>query len=63
VLAIVSTFGDGRTQSVTVLVLGWCQCHAGARDERAIDLSRHAFAQLADPDVGLVVVTIEVPGG
>ena len=36
-----------------------CGCFVGTPQERIIDLSRDAFARLADPALGLVTVTIE----
>lgn len=58
VRAEVCTLGGGRC--VTVTITGWCGCLAGTERERAIDLSRGAFARLADPSVGLVRVRAEV---
>lgn len=42
---------NGR--SVRVTLVDWCAC-----PQRLIDLSRTAFARLADPSVGLVRVTV-----
>lgn len=41
-------------------VITGCQCHVGTPDERIVDLSRDAFARLADPSLGLVSVTVAV---
>ena len=59
--AEVCAFDSGTARCVAVLITGFCQCLVGTDRERAIDLSRHAFAQLADPAVGLIVVQIEIP--
>ena len=50
------TAGD---RSVVVALTDWCQCYRGEDRERIIDLSRSAFAALADPSRGLVRVTVE----
>ena len=35
-----------------------CQCYAGTRHERLVDLSRISFARLGNPDRGLIVVRV-----
>lgn len=50
---------DGVTRCVTVPVVDYCQCYVGTVDERGIDLSPAAFAQLAPLWRGLVRVTVE----
>jgi hypothetical protein len=61
VWAAVNHYRDGRAYSVTVLVVGFCLCRTPDGSERLVDLSRGAFAQLADPSVGVIHVTMEVP--
>ena len=46
-------------RSVVVALTDWCQCYRGEDRERIIDLSRSAFAALADPSRGLVRVTVD----
>ena len=41
-----------------VRLTGWCQCYAGTRRERLVDISRGSFARLAPPSRGLVVVRV-----
>ena len=45
-------------RSVVVALTDWCQCYRGEDRERIIDLSRGAFAALADPSRGVLRVTI-----
>ena len=61
VWASVCTFGDGSARCVSVLISDFCQCYVGTDRERVVDLSRNAFAQLADPSVGVIRVQMEVP--
>ena len=49
------TAGD---RSVVVALTDWCQCYRGEDRERIIDLSRSAFAALADPSRGVVRVAV-----
>jgi rare lipoprotein A (peptidoglycan hydrolase) len=58
--ASICTF-PGMARCVSVLISDACQCYVGTPRERLIDLSRTAFAQLADPSVGVIRVTLEVP--
>lgn len=58
--AVVDRVADGRVYSVTVLVVGFCQCLVGTDSERVIDLSDGAFRQLAPLSVGLIRVTVEI---
>jgi hypothetical protein len=49
---------DRPAVCVIVTVSDACQCLRGTPRARGIDLSRHGFAHLADPFVGLLRVTI-----
>lgn len=55
-LALVCTDSD----CVTVKLIDVCQCFAGTRRERIIDLSPAAFAVLSPLSVGLVRVSVRV---
>lgn len=54
----VTVEGDGA--SVTVRLSDWCACGSRHGLPTLIDLSRDAFAELADPSVGIVRVSIEI---
>lgn len=58
--SVVTVQGPGGL-TVTVPLVDFCAC--GTRHDKPtfIDLSRDAFAQLADPSLGIVAVSIEVP--
>jgi hypothetical protein len=47
------------SRCVVSSVITSCQCLVGTPDARVVDLSRDAFARLADPSRGLVPVTVE----
>jgi hypothetical protein len=49
---------DHPTRCVVVRIVDFCQCFVGTRHERAIDLSKDAFARLAPTSRGVIRVTL-----
>jgi hypothetical protein len=57
----VCRLAEGKvTGCVSLFVTDHCGCYVGTDDERVIDLSRDAFATLADPGVGLIRVQVDI---
>ena len=51
---------DNPGRCVTVVVRDFCACGPRHGDPTVIDLSRDAFARLADPSLGIVKVTVSM---
>lgn len=51
---------EAGNRSTTVRLTDWCACGLRHGKPTIIDLSRDAFAELADPSVGIVAVSIEL---
>lgn len=53
---------EAGDRSVTVKLTDWCACGERGGIPTLLDLSRSAFATLADPSAGVINVSIEIDG-
>lgn len=51
---------EGNGRSVTLVLSDFCACGLRHGKPTFLDLSRDAFAELADPSVGILAVSIEI---